>query len=660
MPPRTRWTWWNSVFARAEPGGRRMTGGTRPVRAVAGGEDPFRLVEAAVFAHAARALPPDAPERSLLGSGGEALDPATFRAAARADEPRTRRLATLARALALTDAEVAAVALALRVEDDLLVGRVLAALQAPVGGSRPTLGLLHALLAGLGGASPAAITAGRAVSTGLLQRLDPERPLPEQSVAVPTALALALAGHPAPPPGVVVLDEALALPDSRLAEAEDQALTLAGEAARLAIRSGHPRDALAAACAVARALGSRPVGVADLAAPGLGPWLVLAGAVPVVQRRLGPGERLALPSPPGFAGPVLACTGPEGIVTGPDGPAPSWRLGAVPAAERAGLWRSAIGDVPAPAHRHGPARIHEIGQLARQRAEREGRAVSLEDLRRASLDGDGGGLSVHAQVLPEWIADEALVVPDRLRDELGLVLARCRVRDALGRGLGVSATTRLGPGVRCLFLGPPGTGKTLAAGWLASRLGLPLYRVDMASVVSKYIGETEQHLAELLALAEAAEVVLLFDEADTLFGKRTDVRHSTDRYANAQTNYLLQRIESYDGVVVLASNSRDRFDEGMQRRLDVLVEFPLPGPAERRGLWVAHLGEGHALTHAELNKLATHCDLAGGHIRNAVLGAAVLAAGERPIGWADIERALALEYRKVGKVLPRSLVEGAR
>ncbi|MEZ4235552.1 MAG: AAA family ATPase [Myxococcota bacterium] len=632
-----------------------MTGATS-LPGPLGLDDPFRLVEAAVLAHAAAALPPDAPERLVLGEGAPArLDVARFRAALRSDDPRTQRLAALATALGLTDAETAAVALAVRVEDDLLVGRILAGLQAPVGGSRPTLGLLQALFAGLGQAAPAALVAGRAVATGLLQRLDPERPLPEQAVAVPTALVLALEGHAAPPAGVADVDEALPLPPSRLAEAAERARSLVGA---LAVRAGHRRDALAAAAAVARAQGARPVLVADLATPGLGPWLLLAGAVPLVERRLGPGERLALAPPPGHAGPVLACTGPVGIVTGPDGPAPSWRLGPVPEGERAALWQAAVGGGAALGHRHGPARIHEIGRIARQAA--SGRAVTAEDLHRASLDGDAGGLSVHAQLLPEWIADGALVVPDRIRDELGLILARCRLREALGRGLGVAATTRLGPGVRCLFLGPPGTGKTLAAGWLAARLGLPLYRVDMASVVSKYIGETERHLAELLALAEAAEVVLLFDEADALFGKRTDVRHSTDRYANAQTNYLLQRIESYDGVVVLASNSRDRFDEAMQRRLDVLVEFPLPGPTERRALWVAHLGEAHALTAAELNKLATHCDLAGGHVRNAVLGAAVLAAGQRPIGWGDVERALALEYRKVGKVLPRSLAAGPR
>src|SRR5207302_11471594 len=145
---------------------------------------------------------------------------------------------------------------------------------------------------------------------------------------------------------------------------------------------------------------------------------------------------------------------------------------------------------------------------------------------------------------------------------------------------------RYRPGVRALFLGPSGTGKTLAAGWLATQLGLPLFRVDLASITSKYIGETEKNLSQLLARAEHAEVVLLFDEADSLFGKRTDVKDSNDRFANAQTNYLLQRIETFDGIALLTSNSRSRFDAAFSRRLDLIIEFPMPGPEERRAAWV--------------------------------------------------------------------------
>src|SRR5262249_22441190 len=232
-------------------------------------------------------------------------------------------------------------------------------------------------------------------------------------------------------------------------------------------------------------------------------------------------------------------------------------------------------------------------------------------------------------------------------------------REGLVEGLGASAAAKYRQGARALFTGPSGTGKTLACGWLATRLGLPLYRVDLAAVTSKYIGETEKNLAQLLARAEHAEVILLFDEADSMFGKRTDVKESNDRFANAQTNYLLQRIESYDGIVFLTSSSRSRFDSAFFRRLDSIIEFPVPGPAERRALWQSHLGSHHALSQRELNQLATAAgDLYGGHIRNAVLTAAVLARAEnRKIGYGDVLQSLADEYRKLGRQVPSDLAQ---
>ena len=204
--------------------------------------------------------------------------------------------------------------------------------------------------------------------------------------------------------------------------------------------------------------------------------------------------------------------------------------------------------------------------------------------------------------------------------------------------------------MRALLVGPSGTGKTLAAGWLATRLGLPLYRVDLASVSSKYIGETEKNLAELFARAEHSEVVLLFDEADSLFGKRTDTKDANDRFANQQTNYLLQRIETFEGVTLLTSNSRARFDSAFTRRLDAIIEFAAPGPEERRALWLAHLGDAHDLSVVELNHLASSCDLAGGHIRNVVLAAAAASPGS--IGFSAIRHALEAECRKLGRPLP--------
>jgi SpoVK/Ycf46/Vps4 family AAA+-type ATPase len=209
--------------------------------------------------------------------------------------------------------------------------------------------------------------------------------------------------------------------------------------------------------------------------------------------------------------------------------------------------------------------------------------------------------------------------------------------------------------VRALFAGPSGTGKTLAASWLATRLGLPLFRVDLSAISSKYIGETEKNLSQLLTRAEQSEVVLLFDEADSLFAKRTDVHDANDRFANAQTNYLLQRMESYDGITLLTSNSRGRFDAAFARRLDAILEFALPGPEQRRVLWLAHLGDFHCLTPTQLNLIAATAELSGGQVRNAVLSAAVAARIGGPIGFAHIVTGLASEYRKLGRQLPDEL-----
>jgi hypothetical protein len=342
----------------------------------------------------------------------------------------------------------------------------------------------------------------------------------------------------------------------------------------------------------------------------------------------------------------------------------SWSLGVPTEDERRGLWQIALGRASADLatdlardHRHGSGRIAHLGQLVQHRIGLDGRAApTRDDIVAASWGGEGGGLDSLAQPLPEPIPDEALVLPPALAAELRILLLRCRSRDTLSAGLGVAARARYHPGVRALFVGPSGTGKTMAAGWLATHLGLPLYRVDLASVTSKYIGETEKNLAQLLARAEQSEVVLLFDEADSLFGKRTDVKDSNDRFANAQTNYLLQRIESFDGIVLLTSNSRSRFDPAFTRRLDMIVEFSLPGPEERRAIWLAHLGDAHQLGQQEINQLAATVDIGGGHIRNVVMTAALLAIqAARPISYRDVAVGLAGEYRKLGRQLPVEL-----
>jgi SpoVK/Ycf46/Vps4 family AAA+-type ATPase len=148
----------------------------------------------------------------------------------------------------------------------------------------------------------------------------------------------------------------------------------------------------------------------------------------------------------------------------------------------------------------------------------------------------------------------------------------------------------------------------------------------------------------------------LFDEADSMFGKRTDVKEANDRFANAQTNYLLQRIETFEGIALLTSNSQARFDAAFTRRIDVVLEFASPGPQERCALWESHLGSGHSLSVRQIHQLAALVDVEGGQIRNAVLAAAVFARwATRPIEHADVVRGLASELKKVGKTLPHQL-----
>lgn len=583
------------------------------------------------------------------------------------------QLVRVARELGLSRIEILVTALAAAVETDVMCGRAIAHLQAPLGGSRPTLGLLAAALRDYSRERPAiaAILTGRAVESGLLQIGGEGSPLAERSLSVPAPICLALEDTNAEAhwPGTALAageTYEIPLPPSILENARKQATALcAGVRRTLVLRSGSPAEAKVAASEIARLMGCRALfvdpGKAQSTFSGLVPWLLLKELVPVFCFELGPGERKALPVLPHYRGPQLVISGPEGSLEADGDTVPGWTLGIPSRDERMSLWEAALGSgslaLELSSHRHGSGRIAQLGRLALHQSILAGRVdPRSEDVAAASWTAEGAGLEALAQPLPDLISDEALVMTPALRDELNRLLLRCRNREGLADRLGASAAAKYRPGFRALFTGPSGTGKTLAAGWLATRLGLPLYRVDLAAVTSKYIGETEKNLAQLLARAEHSEVILLFDEADSMFGKRTDVKESNDRFANAQTNYLLQRIESFYGIVFLTSNSRSRFDPAFFRRLDAIVEFPVPSPRERRLLWQSHLGKDHELSQRELNQLSAAADLLGGNIRNAVLTAAALArAEERAIKYEDILVALADEYRKLGRQTPVEL-----
>ena len=614
----------------------------------------------------------NAPEAQWLAAQREGREswledlPAALATWLKDPPPEDRRLVALAGTIGLTGAETLAVALSCAVETDPMAARALAWLQTPLGGARPLAGLVATLAQRFGEpAALAALAAGAARASGLLQLETETRPMPECVLSVPPAIVLAL-GHPPTLawPGLHLgMPDPPTLPPSLREAAANRARALSKRAASaLVVRSGHPREAKGLAAEICGRLGGRPLFLDGDPPSGLGPWLWLAAAIPVFCLELAPGERRRLKDIPGWSGPVIVAAGPDGSFERDGEQLPAWRVPVATAAERTKLWQIATGDAElgerlGPAHRHACARIVELARASRYHAELSGATrIGPEQVAAAARSGTGGDLGVLAELLPEPIPDDALVLPAATRGELESLTLRCLGRDALTEHLGPATRARYHPGIRALFVGPSGTGKTLAAAWLATRLGLPIYRVDLASVTSKYIGETEKNLAQLFARAEHAEVVLLFDEADSLFGKRTDVKDANDRFANAQTNYLLSRIESYEGIAVLTSNSRARFDSAFTRRLDVIVEFPTPAPEERRALWIAHLGQGHDLDQTALNQLAATVDLSGGHVRNAVLAAAASArAAKRKLNYTDLVRGIAGEYRKLGRQVPAGL-----
>jgi SpoVK/Ycf46/Vps4 family AAA+-type ATPase len=204
-----------------------------------------------------------------------------------------------------------------------------------------------------------------------------------------------------------------------------------------------------------------------------------------------------------------------------------------------------------------------------------------------------------------------------------------------------------------LLSGPSGTGKTLAARLLASTLQMDLYRVDLSAVVNKYIGETEKTLNLVLSRAEELDVILLLDEGDALLTQRTGVQSSNDRYANLETNFLLQRLESFDGILLVTTNAAERIDSAFQRRMDIVINFSPPTPPERWAIWQLHLPPTHTVDFSLLEEVAARCAMTGGQIKNASLHASLLALEDGGIVTSTmVEAAIEREYRKAGGVCP--------
>ena len=246
-----------------------------------------------------------------------------------------------------------------------------------------------------------------------------------------------------------------------------------------------------------------------------------------------------------------------------------------------------------------------------------------------------------------------LVLP---RDQLGQIaelIARVKHRTEVLDDWGFGAKIGKGHGVAALLSGPPGTGKTMVAGLIARELGMDLYQVDLSKIVSKYIGETEKQLALLFDAAETGQSIVLFDEADSLFAKRSEVKSSNDRYANLEVNFLLQRLESFTGIVLLTTNHERSIDEAFRRRLSAHIRFPVPDETQREGMWRAMLpAAAKVADDIDFTQLAAEFDLSGGYIKNAVLRAAYLAAYEQSqISMRHMWSAARMECEALGRIV---------
>jgi SpoVK/Ycf46/Vps4 family AAA+-type ATPase len=260
-----------------------------------------------------------------------------------------------------------------------------------------------------------------------------------------------------------------------------------------------------------------------------------------------------------------------------------------------------------------------------------------------------------AQRIPTCAAWEDLVLPGPQLQLLRQLASQTRHRLKVYETWGFSSKCRRGLGVNALFAGESGTGKTMAAEILASELNLDLYRIDLSGVVSKYIGETEKNLKRVFDAAEESGALLLFDEADALFGKRSDVKDSHDRYANIEVSYLLQRMETYQGLAILTTNLKSSIDRAFQRRLRFTVHFPFPDAAQREAIWARIFPAKTPTAGLDAKRLA-QLNVAGGSIRNIALNAAFLAA-EHGNGTAVEMRHLVEAARQEAQKIERPLSE---
>jgi SpoVK/Ycf46/Vps4 family AAA+-type ATPase len=332
-------------------------------------------------------------------------------------------------------------------------------------------------------------------------------------------------------------------------------------------------------------------------------------------------------------------------------------------AERIELWSRSAGagdgiDLPgiATKFRFTPGQIEDAAATARNlacwRDPEAGRPETADYYEACRLQSNRKLSALARKIKPNYTWDQIILPADRVQ-QLREICNSVKYRSVVYGEWGFDRKLSVGKGLNVLFAGPPGTGKTMAAEIIAGELALDLYKIDLSSVVSKYIGETEKNLSRIFTEAETSNAILFFDEADALFGKRSEVHDSHDRYANIEVGYLLQRMEEYEGVVILATNFRKNMDEAFVRRIHCTVEFPLPNQKERlriwETIWPASTPKGADL---DLELISRRFELSGGNVKNIALGAAFLAADNGgAVSMSHLLHATRREFQKMGKVV---------
>ncbi|MFI7426477.1 AAA family ATPase [Micromonospora sp. NPDC049836] len=642
-----------------------------------------RAVRAAVARRRESDPQPDDPFRGLYLSD-EAVDAALaaardpfepWPAGDRTAAPGDDRLAALAAAAGLTPLDEALLLVALAPDVDSRFEQFYGYLNDDVTRRRPSVGLALRLCGLPESAAPARLrlAAGAPLVDLALLRVDsPDRPVLSRGLWVPDRVGGWLLGADAPEPLLVGLAEP-ATPAGPLppgAAPLGRALDRAG--ARLAYLRERPGgSATALAVAALDGAGHRAI-VVDLPRLAADPQPAEL-ATALVREAVLTGAGLVV-------GPVqgdepwavwsrLTAAGAPVLAYGAQPWDPAWtalaplqvEVAPLTADERAAVWRAALPDGladgldPAGATAQfvlGAPAIRRAATVAVQLATAAGEPVGEAHLRAGARTQNAAGLERLARRIVPEVGWADLVLPAPTLSLLRELAGRARHRDRVLREWRMRPGGGRGHGVTALFAGDSGTGKTMSAEVVAASLGLDLYTVNLATVVDKYVGETEKNLERIFAEAAGVNGVLLFDEADAIFGKRSEVRDAHDRYANIESAYLLQRMETFDGLAVLATNLRANLDEAFTRRLDVVVDFPVPDEAARRALWDRCLGErAPRAPDLDLDFLAGAFELAGGHIRSAAVTAGYLAAGAgRPVGMAELIGAVGREYRKLGRL----------